>query len=34
MKHCLLHHMTYVPAEFEVATANGQGDAFSKKYII
>ena len=23
MKHCPLHHVTYVPAKFEVATANG-----------
>ena len=23
MKHCPLHHVTYVPAKFEVAMANG-----------
>ena len=23
MKHCPLHHVIYVPAKFEVATANG-----------
>ena len=23
MKHCPLHHVTYVPAKFEVAAANG-----------
>ena len=23
MKQCPLHHVTYVPAEFEVAAANG-----------
>ena len=23
MKHCPLHHVTYVPAKFEVATTNG-----------
>ena len=23
LKHCPLHHMIYVPAKFEVATANG-----------
>ena len=23
MKHCPLRHVTYVPAKFEVATANG-----------
>ena len=23
IKHCPLHHVTYVPAKFEVATANG-----------
>ena len=23
MKHCSLHRVTYVPAKFEVATANG-----------
>ena len=34
MKHCSLHHVPYVPAKFEVATVNGQGDAFTRKYII
>ena len=34
LKHCRLYHLTYVPAKFEVATANGQGDAFARKYII
>ena len=30
-----LHHVTYVPAEFEVATSNGLGvDAFTRKYSI
>ena len=24
MKHCPLHHVTYVPAQFEVAMANGK----------
>ena len=24
IKHCPLHHVTYVPAKFEVATANGK----------
>ena len=29
-----LHHMTYVPAKFDVATSHGQGeDAFKRKYI-
>ena len=23
MKHCHLHHVTYVPAKFEVASVNG-----------
>ena len=23
MKHCPLHHVTYVPAKFEVVTVNG-----------
>ena len=31
MKHCPLHYVTYVPAKFEVATANGLGDAFTRK---
>ena len=34
MKHCPLHHVTYVPAEFEVAMANGYGDELQRKYII
>ena len=34
MKHCPLHHVTYVPAKFEVATANGKGDAFTRKYTL
>ena len=34
MKHCPLHHVPYVPVKFEVATANGKGDAFTRKYII
>ena len=25
MKHCPLHHVTYVPAKFEVATSNSLG---------
>ena len=30
-----LHHVTYAPAEFEVAMSNGLGgDAFTRKYII
>ena len=30
-----LHHVTYAPAKFEVATANGLGGhAFTRKYII
>ena len=33
MKHCTLHHVTYVPAKFEVAMANGLGDALPRKYI-
>ena len=29
-----LHHVTYSPAKFEVATSNGLGgDAFTRKYI-
>ena len=29
------HHVTYVPAKFEVAMSNGSGGyAFAKKYII
>ena len=27
MKHCPLHHVTYVPVKFEVATINCEGDA-------
>ena len=34
LKHCPLNHVTYVPAKFEVATANGYGDALPRKYII
>ena len=34
MKHCPLHHVPYVPAKFEVATAHGLGDAFTIIYII
>ena len=30
-----LHHVTYAPAKFEVATSNGlEDDAFTSKYII
>ena len=30
-----LYHLTYAPAEFEVATSNGLGgDTFTRKYII
>ena len=29
-----LHHVTYAPAKFEVATSNGLGDTFKRKYII
>ena len=29
------HHVTYAPANFEVAMSNGMGeDAFTRKYII
>ena len=31
MKRCPLHHVTYVPAKFEVNTTNGQEDAFTRK---
>ena len=31
MKHCPLHHVTYVPAKFKVATANFQGDKLPSK---
>ena len=34
MKHCPLHHVPYVPAKFEIAMANGVGDAFTRTYII
>ena len=34
MKHCPLHHVTYVPAKFEAATANGKVDALPRKHII
>ena len=34
IKHCPQRHVTYVPAKFEVATANGKGVAFPRKYII
>ena len=30
IRHCHLHHVACVPAKFEVATANGYGDAFAK----
>ena len=30
-----LHHVTYSPAKFEIATSNGlEEDAFTRKYII
>ena len=29
-----LHHVTYVPAKFEAATANGEGGALPRKYIV
>ena len=30
-----LHHVSYVPAKFQVATSNSLGgDAFTRKYII
>ena len=29
-----LHHVTYSPAKFEVATSNGLGSAFAIKYVI
>ena len=32
IKQCPLHHVPYVPAKFEVTTANGSGDAFTRKY--
>ena len=34
MKHCPLHHVTFVPAKFEVVTVNGEGDALGRKNII
>ena len=33
MKHCPLHHLTYVPAKIDVATANCEGDALPRKNI-
>ena len=29
-----LHHVTYPGTKFEVAVSNGQGDAFTRNYII
>ena len=29
-----LHHVTYVRAQYEVATSNGFGDVFTRKLII
>ena len=29
-----LHHVTYAPAKFEVATSNSLGDPFTRKYIM
>ena len=29
-----LHHVTYAPAKFEIATSNGLGNAFTRKYIV
>ena len=29
IKHCLLHHVTYVPANIEVTTVNGYGDVLT-----
>ena len=34
LKHCPLHHVTYVSAKFEVATANSEWNAFTRKYIV
>ena len=34
IKHCHLHHVTYVPAKLEVALAIDLGDALPRKYII
>ena len=28
------HHVTHGPGKFEVATSNGKGDAFKRKYIL
>ena len=28
-----LHYVTYAPVKFEANTSNGQGDAFTRKYI-
>ena len=29
-----LHHVTYAPAKFEVATSNSLGDPFTRKHIM
>ena len=34
MKHCPLHHVTYVPEKFEAAMANGKEKMHLQKYII
>ena len=34
IKHCHLHHVTYVPAKLEVALAIDLGDALPRKNII
>ena len=34
MPHKRLHHVTYAPAKFEVATFNNLGDAFTRQYTI
>ena len=34
IKPCPLHHVTYVPTNFEVAPANVKEDALPRKYII
>ena len=34
MKHCPLHYVPYVPAKFDIATANGEGDAYTRKQVI
>ena len=31
---CPLHHVTYVPTEFEVTTSKALGEAFSRKFNI